>query len=93
MWIGLRAIDNRTWRWVLDGSILSNFYAWNENEPNDWKGPENCVEMLNRCGRWNDKRCSKSNAYVCERKGIKTVNRERYSIDIKLKARPIFCIG
>lgn len=77
VWIGLRGINNRTWRWDLDGSFLSDFTVWNDGEPNDWNGPENCVEMLKTSGHWNDKRCTKVNGFMCEKKGIKLVKEEK----------------
>ena len=48
-----------------DGSAPT-FTAWNEGEPNDAGGLEDCAEMSLATGGWNDVPCSDVRAYVCE---------------------------
>ena len=33
--------------------MILAYFNWAAGEPNDWQGPEDCVEMFNN-GRWND---------------------------------------
>jgi hypothetical protein len=35
-----------------------NFSNWNENEPNDHRKNEDCVEMQFDSGKWNDVGCN-----------------------------------
>ena len=64
-WIGLHrdTKDNTSWLWV-DGS-QAIFTDWSQNQPDNWKGIEDCVEMVTS-GKWNDKDCSDYLHYVCE---------------------------
>ncbi|RWS19545.1 ladderlectin-like protein, partial [Leptotrombidium deliense] len=43
------------WRWP-DGRFVE-WFNWNENEPNNWRGNENCIQFYNNIGypgKWND---------------------------------------
>ena len=65
IWIGLHrdAKDNKRWLWV-DGS-QAIFAVRSQNQSENWKGIENCVEM-NTAGKWNVKNCSHHVHYACE---------------------------
>ena len=41
--------------WKSDGSSLE-YTNWRENEPNDYQGNEDCVQ-LDHNSQWNDLRC------------------------------------
>ena len=64
-WIGLHrdSSDNSRWQWV-DGS-LAVYLNFDSNEPNNWKGTEDCVEMY-PSGKWNDRNCNAPGHYSCE---------------------------
>ena len=64
-WIGLHRdpSNNSRWQWI-DGTlaVLLNFIS---DQPDNWKGTEDCVEMY-PSGKWNDLKCSTSLHYSCE---------------------------
>ncbi|XP_014717464.1 C-type lectin domain family 4 member G [Equus asinus] len=69
-WLGLRAVRRarkiQSYQWV-DGVSLS-FSYWNQGEPNDAQGREDCVMML-RTGMWNDAPCnSERDSWICEKR-------------------------
>ena len=66
--IGLNDIDvEGHWKWV-DGSELG-YANWNDGEPNNYRGVEDCVEMYTD-GRWNDNVCDREKRnFVCEKEG------------------------
>ncbi|XP_054320595.1 C-type lectin domain family 4 member G isoform X3 [Pongo pygmaeus] len=69
-WLGLRAVRHlgkvQGYQWV-DGVSLS-FSHWNQGEPNDAWGRENCVMMLHT-GLWNDAPCdSEKDGWICEKR-------------------------
>lgn len=39
---------------------------WNDNEPNNYGGNENCVAVLG-IKKWNDKNCNSQHMFVCEK--------------------------
>ncbi|KAK9962753.1 hypothetical protein ABG768_008105 [Culter alburnus] len=52
------------WLWT-DGTVI-DYTNWCSGDPNNYGGPENCVEInwtSNRC--WNDARCSTQMGYIC----------------------------
>lgn len=49
----------------IDGLGL-DYTAWNPGEPNDANGNEDCVEMDQASGVWNDVPCDATRAYLCE---------------------------
>ncbi|XP_076874405.1 uncharacterized protein LOC143524785 isoform X2 [Brachyhypopomus gauderio] len=65
-WIGLT--DQQTendWKWV-DGSALTTVF-WASGEPNN-AGEEDCVEVSERDGKWNDLPCSFKKKCICEKR-------------------------
>ena len=64
-WIGLhRDSSNKSrWQWI-DGS-LAVYLNFADNQPNNWKGTEDCVEMY-PSRKWNDLNCNTSLHYSCE---------------------------
>ncbi|RXM99040.1 P-selectin [Acipenser ruthenus] len=68
-WIGIRKI-NETWTWVGTNQTLSGGAEnWAENEPNNGKTAEDCVEIYiqrqNDSGKWNDEPCKKEKTALC----------------------------
>ncbi|KAM4603896.1 uncharacterized protein ACJ7VT_018542 [Polymixia lowei] len=64
IWIGLSDLHTEgRWKWV-DGSNLING-RWAPGEPND-SGGEDCAELVNGLGAWNDLPCSNRRNWVCE---------------------------
>ncbi|XP_006170277.1 C-type lectin domain family 4 member G [Tupaia chinensis] len=69
-WLGLRAVRRarkiQSYQWV-DGVPLS-FSHWNQGEPNDSLGREDCVMMLHT-GLWNDAPCdNERDGWICEKR-------------------------
>ncbi|XP_006869056.1 PREDICTED: C-type lectin domain family 4 member G-like [Chrysochloris asiatica] len=68
-WLGLSAVRSKnkiqSYQW-MDGVQLT-FSHWNEGEPNDWWGKENCIVML-PTGLWNDATCSVMYNWICEKR-------------------------
>ena len=67
-WIGLHRDPKNTARWLwVDGSYAT-YTNWNDGEPNDVGGREDCVALLKPpyTGKWNDQNCNASVHYVCE---------------------------
>eukprot|EP00118_Oscarella_pearsei_P022672 m.264678 g.264678 ORF g.264678 m.264678 type:complete len:1411 (+) comp40476_c0_seq1:1691-5923(+) len=71
-WIGL-SDESGAYIWS-DGTPYS-YKHWMRNEPNDYGGTENCVEIYpnkgdENGGRWNDEQCQKTRGYICEKIGV-----------------------
>ncbi|XP_036703537.1 C-type lectin domain family 4 member G isoform X3 [Balaenoptera musculus] len=69
-WLGLRAVRRarriQGYQWV-DGVPLS-FSYWNQGEPNDSLGREDCIMIL-RTGMWNDAPCdNRDDSWICEKR-------------------------
>uniref|UniRef100_A0A1I8HVV4 C-type lectin domain-containing protein n=1 Tax=Macrostomum lignano TaxID=282301 RepID=A0A1I8HVV4_9PLAT len=67
-WIGLhtRTSEDRRWMWTVDETPM-DYNNWNEGEPNNLEGEENCAEMY-LSGKWNDIRCVYRLPYICKKK-------------------------
>uniref|UniRef100_A0A3P9MCG5 C-type lectin domain-containing protein n=1 Tax=Oryzias latipes TaxID=8090 RepID=A0A3P9MCG5_ORYLA len=69
VWIGLTdKVQEGTWKWV-DGSPLTLF--WGKNQPSDGggkiHGEEDCAEIRETLGYWNDLACGTSLRWICEK--------------------------
>lgn len=65
VWIGLKKNGDKQWHWSLperEYSKLSTF--WNEDEPNDMNGNENCV-LMTSTGKWIDITCERQLSSIC----------------------------
>jgi lectin-like protein len=66
-WLGLNDRESEgDMRW--DGAAELGSYAnWAAQQPDDFDGSEDCVELLADGRGWNDRPCTDLRAYVCER--------------------------
>uniref|UniRef100_A0A3Q3W9Q9 C-type lectin domain-containing protein n=1 Tax=Mola mola TaxID=94237 RepID=A0A3Q3W9Q9_MOLML len=64
-WIGLSRGQGGGWTWV-DGTDLEGEGFWQDDEPNNADGNENCVEVSRDMAAWNDVPCSRKFSWVCE---------------------------
>uniref|UniRef100_K1QR35 C-type lectin domain family 10 member A n=1 Tax=Magallana gigas TaxID=29159 RepID=K1QR35_MAGGI len=56
------------WVWISSG-VTFGFLNWNQGEPNDAGGIEDCLQLYKRRGRktyWNDNYCERSFNFICE---------------------------
>lgn len=51
-----------------DGRLQAAVWSWNQGEPNDWNGNEDCA-MQYANGRFNDLNCSASKRFACHKPG------------------------
>uniref|UniRef100_A0A667XEC2 C-type lectin domain-containing protein n=1 Tax=Myripristis murdjan TaxID=586833 RepID=A0A667XEC2_9TELE len=66
-WIGLSdGEDEGKWKWV-DGSPLVGEGFWQNGEPNDENGREDCAELISGVGEWNDMPCMHRQRWICEK--------------------------
>ena len=74
-WIGLSdQMEEGKWMWT-DGSLLTKYNNWGKNNPNNYRGYQNCGMMIKgyksyngfNDGEWNDNKCSNSYGYICEK--------------------------
>ncbi len=55
------------WTGVATGTApVGVFTQWQGGEPNDHQGNEDCLEMYQASGNWNDQVCSTTRPFVCE---------------------------
>ena len=64
-WIGLHrdSSNNSRWQWI-DGSLVV-YLNFTSNQPNNWNGTEDCVEIY-PSRKWNVLNCNTSLHYSCE---------------------------
>ena len=66
-WIGLNDIDSEgDMRWGV-ADELGAYTHWAPEQPDDFDGSEDCVELLADGRGYNDRPCTDLRAYVCER--------------------------
>nr|XP_021527004.1 collectin-10 [Aotus nancymaae] len=65
VFIGVNDLEREGQYVFADNTPLQNYSNWNEGEPSDPSGHEDCVEMLSS-GRWNDTECHLTMYFVCE---------------------------
>ncbi|KAK2095364.1 hypothetical protein P7K49_026780 [Saguinus oedipus] len=65
VFIGVNDLEREGQYVFADNTPLQNYSNWNEGEPSDPSGREDCVEMLSS-GRWNDTECHLTMYFVCE---------------------------
>ncbi|XP_067931184.1 lithostathine-1-like [Watersipora subatra] len=65
-WTGGNDIDSEQgWKWT-DRSPFK-YFNWNTGEPNS-NGDEDCIEVVQLTGQWNDNNCGALRNFICERK-------------------------
>ena len=72
VWLGLYQKENgqdenATWVWMDDQP--AGYFNWGDGEPNNddgFGGQEDCVNMYENSGYWNDAYCNNQYGYVCE---------------------------
>ncbi|XP_035670035.1 uncharacterized protein LOC118411665 [Branchiostoma floridae] len=66
-WIGLNDRSIHMYFQWIDG-LQPTFTDWDNNQPNDWSGnTENCVQVNNNNGHWNDAACDQPANYACKK--------------------------
>ncbi|XP_013842396.2 collectin-10 isoform X3 [Sus scrofa] len=65
VFIGVNDLEREGQYVFTDNTPLQNYSNWQEGEPSDPYGHEDCVEMLSS-GRWNDTECHLTMYFVCE---------------------------
>ena len=73
-WIGLSDIDKEgEWKWT-DGTGLAGYKKWKSGQPNNNKGDQDCVAILEgnynagyHNAEWNDLKCSRKLGYICKK--------------------------
>ena len=63
-WIGLNDRDTEG-EYIWENESPFDFESWNEGEPNNYDGDENCVEMYSNTGLWNDVHCRNEQGFIC----------------------------
>lgn len=68
-WIGIRKINNN-WTWVgTKKTLTKEAENWAENEPNNKKNNQDCVEIyiksVSAPGKWNDEPCGRRKRALC----------------------------
>ena len=72
VWIGGYSVDQTNYDFTWTDGSQWNYTNWNTNEPNDWGGNEDCVQLLSS-GLWNDKACSTSLNALCRVPGTREI--------------------
>lgn len=65
-WTGVYRDANDNGKWLDKEGNAPQYFNWNENEPNDVNGMEDCVEINPETMKWNDVNCADQVAYVVE---------------------------
>ncbi|KAL5009838.1 hypothetical protein ScPMuIL_012143 [Solemya velum] len=64
---GGKDMDFETAETRCKGGILATYTNFAPDEPNDLTGNENCVQMLQSNGLWNDVECRKTTQKICQK--------------------------
>ena len=49
--------------WTDNSAV--NVLNWNDKQPDNYNGAEDCVEMWSSTAKWNDAMCSSRNNWIC----------------------------
>ncbi|KAL5010304.1 hypothetical protein ScPMuIL_012609 [Solemya velum] len=67
-WIGLKIhVSLGNFSWISDPDVLPTYFNWALYEPDVEHEDEDCTQMQNSNGQWNDVPCNKTIPYVCEK--------------------------
>ncbi|XP_075331571.1 E-selectin-like [Odontesthes bonariensis] len=66
-WIGLSS-GEYSWSWSDSHYDVTSFSNWNDGQPNNWDGQEDCVSMFDS-GGWNDNNCDNYLKPICYERG------------------------
>ncbi|CAH3186774.1 unnamed protein product, partial [Porites lobata] len=82
-WIGLhRDSSNKSrWQWI-DGSLVV-YLNFTSNQPNNWNGTEDCVEIY-PSRKWNVLNCNTSLHYSCELSSEFTCRKLSFTNDVQI---------
>ncbi|XP_022236813.1 low affinity immunoglobulin epsilon Fc receptor-like, partial [Limulus polyphemus] len=67
-WIGLKRAEGQYHRFIWSDNSRFDFDYWAPREPNSYI--DGCVEMMGEppsAGKWNDRKCIRKAAYICQR--------------------------
>ncbi|XP_060558401.1 macrophage mannose receptor 1-like [Ruditapes philippinarum] len=67
-WLGLNSLNDNGFKWTDQTAV--DFDFWSPNEPNNYFGSEQCVEMIKSYGLWNDDHCSQTLPFICKKPKI-----------------------
>lgn len=66
IWIGMSDhLQEQTFRWIDGSDVTGGFDHWEQGQPDDAGGSEDCGAMKVG-GGWEDLNCTSSHAFVCE---------------------------
>lgn len=67
MWIGGSDQSRESqFIWSKSKNIIT-FTKWFLDNPDNYKGNEDCIEMLAITGEWNDRSCDYNTGFICEK--------------------------
>eukprot|EP00058_Branchiostoma_floridae_P010640 XP_002596128.1 hypothetical protein BRAFLDRAFT_66146 [Branchiostoma floridae] len=68
-WLGIREYGvNQIYSWSDNSPYV--YLNWNDGEPNDSFGEEQCGEIYKGTGSWNDANCGAPNGFICKRPAV-----------------------
>lgn len=70
------------WQGGVSGHSIDGAYTnWQIGEPNDFGSNEDCVELYNDYGKWNDYPCANGRYYVCQMPAVEGAGSSSSSSD------------
>ncbi|XP_041377543.1 perlucin-like [Gigantopelta aegis] len=66
LFIGLTDEDHED-HFVWENGNTANFTNWRTGQPNNYDGSQHCVLLIAKRAKWNDVRCNRQIAYICEK--------------------------